>query len=65
MGTKFLEVMCDENGIGGSGDYCGDNDAHLCRINVYYHEAMGGKYAPPPRGPLRPRARLDRRCRPN
>jgi hypothetical protein len=23
-----------------------DNDAHLGRINVFYHEALGGKYAP-------------------
>jgi hypothetical protein len=22
---------------------CGDNDAHLGRINVFYHEALGGK----------------------
>jgi hypothetical protein len=29
MGNKFLEVVCDEHGIGGSGEYCGDNDAHL------------------------------------
>jgi tubulin beta len=36
--------MCDENGIGGSGKYCGENDAHLGRINVFYREASGGKY---------------------
>jgi hypothetical protein len=36
--------MCDENGICGSGEYCGDNDAHLDRIKVIYHEASGGKY---------------------
>jgi hypothetical protein len=41
-----LEVVCDEHGIGGSGEYCGDNDAHLDRINVFYHEAMGGMYVP-------------------
>jgi hypothetical protein len=35
--------MCDEHGIGGSREYCGDNDAHLDRINVFYHEAFGGK----------------------
>ena len=44
MGTKFWEVVCDENGIGGSGEYFGNNDAHLNRINVFYHEALGGKY---------------------
>jgi tubulin beta len=38
--------VCDEHGIGGSGEYCGDNDAHLGRINVFYHEASGGKYVP-------------------
>jgi hypothetical protein len=37
--------LCDENGIGGDGEYCGDNDAQqLGRINVLYHEASGGKY---------------------
>jgi tubulin beta len=39
-------VVCDENGIGSNGEYCGDNVAHLGRINVFYHEAMGGKYVP-------------------
>mmetsp|Transcript_6033 Transcript_6033/g.9022 ORF Transcript_6033/g.9022 Transcript_6033/m.9022 type:complete len:443 (-) Transcript_6033:231-1559(-) len=46
MGTKFWEVVCDEHGIGGDGEYCGDNDAQLDRINVFYHEATGGKYVP-------------------
>jgi hypothetical protein len=31
--------VCDEHGIGGSGEYCGDNDANLGRINVFNHEA--------------------------
>jgi hypothetical protein len=39
-------VLFDEHGIGGSGDYFGDNDAHLGIINVFYHEASGGKYVP-------------------
>ena len=34
------------NGIGGDGEYCVDNDAQLGRINVFYHEASGGKYVP-------------------
>jgi tubulin beta len=38
--------LCDENGIGGCGEYFGDNYAHLGRINVFYHEALGGKYVP-------------------
>ena len=43
---QVLEVVCDEHGFGGSGEYCGNNDAHLDRINVFYHEALGGKYVP-------------------
>ena len=46
MGTKFREVVCDEHGIGGSGEYCGDNDAQLGRINIFYYGALDGKYAP-------------------
>jgi tubulin beta len=46
MGTKKLVVSCDEHGIGGDREYCGDNDAQLGRINVFYHEASGGKYVP-------------------
>jgi hypothetical protein len=38
--------VCDEHDIGGDGEYCGDNDAQLGRINVFYHEASGGKYVP-------------------
>jgi tubulin beta len=39
MATKFWEVVvCDEHGIGSDGEYCGDNDAQLGRINVFYHE---------------------------
>ena len=39
-------MVCDEHGIGGDGEYCGDNDSQLDRINVFYHEASGGKYVP-------------------
>ena len=46
MSTKFWEVVCNELGIGGGGEYCGGNDAQLGRINVFYHEASGGKYVP-------------------
>jgi tubulin beta len=44
MGTKFWKVVCDENGIDGDGEYCGDNDAQLGRINLIYHGASGAKY---------------------
>jgi tubulin beta len=39
-------MFCDEHGIGGDGEYFGDNDAQLDRINMLYHEASGGKYVP-------------------
>jgi hypothetical protein len=39
MGAEFWEVVCDENGIGGSGEYCGDNGAQLDCINVFSSEA--------------------------
>jgi tubulin beta len=39
-------VLCDEHGFGGSGEYFGDNDAHLDIINVFYHEASSGRYVP-------------------
>ena len=39
-------MVCDEHGIGCSGEYSGDSNAHLGRINVFYYEASGGKYAP-------------------
>jgi len=39
-------VFCDEHGIGGYGEYCGDNDAQLDRINAFYHEASGKNCVP-------------------
>ena len=38
-------MLCDENGIGGDGEYSGDNDAQL-DLNVFYHWASGGMYVP-------------------
>jgi hypothetical protein len=32
-------VLCEEHCIGSDGEYCGDNDAQLGRINVFYREA--------------------------
>jgi len=34
------------NGIGGDGEYCGDIVAQFGRINMFYHEASGGKNVP-------------------
>jgi hypothetical protein len=63
MGTKFLEAVSDKHGIGGNGEYFGDNDAHLNRTNVLYHGGLW-RQVRAPRGALQPRARLDRRCNP-
>jgi len=46
IGAKFWEVICGEHGIETSGEYAGDKDAQLERINVYYNEATGGRYVP-------------------
>jgi hypothetical protein len=35
ISTLLCEVVCDEHGIGGSGEYSGDNDSHLERISVF------------------------------
>ena len=34
------------HGIGGDGEYCGDNDAQFDRVNAFYHELSGSKYLP-------------------
>jgi len=47
MGTKFWELVCDEHGIDTTGEYAGDNDEQLDRINVFYHEVTAtAKYVP-------------------
>ncbi|SGY34377.1 BQ5605_C002g01623 [Microbotryum silenes-dioicae] len=46
IGTKFWEVVSEEHGIDGSGQYTGTTDLQLERINVYYNEAGTGKYVP-------------------
>jgi len=46
MGTKFWEVICDKHSISCGGEFCGDNDAQIERIHVFYHEASGGKNVP-------------------
>ena len=46
VGTKFWEVLSDEHGIDGSGNYVGTSPLQLERINVYYNEAADNKYVP-------------------
>jgi tubulin beta len=42
MGTKFWEVVCDEHGIDGDGEYLSDHESRLGRMNLFYHEAPSG-----------------------
>lgn len=46
IGAKFWEVVCDEHGVDASGEYYGDLDLQLERINVYFNESSGGRYVP-------------------
>jgi len=46
IGAKFWEVICKEHGIDNVGEYTGENDNQLERINVYFNEATGGRYVP-------------------
>jgi len=56
MGTESWEVVCDKHGIGSSGEYCGDNDAHLGRITVLVSCGLM-RQVRAPHGAFRPRAR--------
>jgi len=46
IGAKFWEVICGEHGIDEGGEYVGEEDNQLERINVYFNEATGGRYVP-------------------
>ncbi|XP_057326519.1 tubulin beta chain-like [Microplitis mediator] len=46
IGSKFWEVINTEHGIDATGEYHGDSDLQLERIDVYYNKASGGKYVP-------------------
>ncbi|XP_067856814.1 tubulin beta-6 chain isoform X1 [Heptranchias perlo] len=46
IGSKFWEVISDEHGIDSKGNYVGDLDLQLERVNVYFNEAYGNKYVP-------------------
>jgi len=46
IGSKFWEIISDEHGVDPTGQYVGNNDLQLERIDVFYNEASGGKYVP-------------------
>jgi tubulin beta len=39
-------MVCDEHGIVGDGEYYGENNSQIGRINVLCHGASGSKYVP-------------------
>lgn len=43
---QFWEVISDEHGIDPTGQYNGDSDLQLERINVYYSEVQKRRYVP-------------------
>lgn len=40
------QVICEEHGVDPTGNYIGDTDLQLERINVYFNEATGGRFVP-------------------
>lgn len=46
IGCKFWELISMEHGISPTGQYVGDDDEQLQRVNVYFNEGYGGRYVP-------------------
>uniref|UniRef100_A0A0V0J9W1 Tubulin beta chain n=1 Tax=Schistocephalus solidus TaxID=70667 RepID=A0A0V0J9W1_SCHSO len=45
-GAKFWELISDEHGLDANGYYRGESDLQIERMNVYFTEAMGGRFVP-------------------
>ncbi|KAJ3435645.1 tubulin beta chain [Anaeramoeba flamelloides] len=46
VSSNFWEVIAQEHGIEPNGEYEGDSDLQLERINVYFNEGQEGKFVP-------------------
>lgn len=46
IGAAFWQTICGEHGLDDSGNYHGNNELQKSRLNVYFNEAMSGKYVP-------------------
>jgi tubulin beta len=44
--VQFWETITAEHGLDAQGQYHGDNDLQLDKMNVYFTQANGGKYVP-------------------
>jgi hypothetical protein len=40
------QVICEEHGVDPQGNYVGESDLQLERINVYFNEGTGGRFVP-------------------
>nr|CDS30095.1 tubulin beta 1 chain [Hymenolepis microstoma] len=45
-GVKFWEIIADEHGVNPNGVFRGESDLQLERMNVYFTEAVGGRFVP-------------------
>uniref|UniRef100_A0A0C9RAR9 Tubulin beta chain n=1 Tax=Fopius arisanus TaxID=64838 RepID=A0A0C9RAR9_9HYME len=46
IGCRFWEVIADEHGVDCSGNWRGESDLQLERMNVFFTEARGGRFVP-------------------
>ena len=46
IGSKFWEQISEEHGIDQTGNYNGDDDRQLTKIDTYYNETSDGHYIP-------------------
>jgi len=46
IGSNFWESLCGEHGLDFDGQFHGDSDLQLDKINVYFNEAAGSSYVP-------------------
>eukprot|EP00635_Sarcinochrysidales_sp_CCMP3193_P002844 CAMPEP_0118919836 /NCGR_PEP_ID=MMETSP1166-20130328/18761_1 /TAXON_ID=1104430 /ORGANISM="Chrysoreinhardia sp, Strain CCMP3193" /LENGTH=486 /DNA_ID=CAMNT_0006860371 /DNA_START=68 /DNA_END=1528 /DNA_ORIENTATION=- len=46
IGAKFWELIAEEHGIDGQGQYGGEDDLQLQRIDVYFREGSSQRYVP-------------------
>ncbi|KAM7537679.1 hypothetical protein Aperf_G00000064783 [Anoplocephala perfoliata] len=45
-GIKFWELIASEHGVAPNGGFYGESELQLERMNVYFNEAMGGRFVP-------------------
>ena len=46
LGNSFMERVFDEHGICPNGEYVGDSDVQLEKVDVYFSERRGGRFSP-------------------